>query len=75
MGKILRIRGQEDLWWHEIPYEQAIAWDSFTILWVDDNTCFISVNGEKLELKRSDYDKVVNDRMFNLKFGIKKHSF
>jgi hypothetical protein len=28
-----------------------------------------------LELKREDYDKIIDDKAFNLKFGVKKHSF
>jgi len=75
MSNNLRIRFKDDLWWDEISYETAMAWDSFSVDWIDDEICFIKVNGSSLELKRSDYEKLLDDRAFKLKFGIKNHSF
>ena len=76
MNKVLRIRHQNDLWWSTITYETALAWNSFHIIAVDDKTCIIQVDGDTiLEMKKEDYDKIIDDKAFNLKFGLKKHSF
>ena len=76
MNKVLRIRHQNDLWWSMITYETVLSWNNFHIIAVDDETCIIQVDGDVvLELKKEDYDKIIDDKAFNLKFGVKKHSF
>jgi hypothetical protein len=76
MNKVLRIRHQNDLWWSTITYETALTWDSLRVIVADDKNCIIQVNDDiVLELKQEDYEKIIDDKAFNLKFGLKKHSF
>lgn len=76
MNKVLRIRYPNDLWWSTITYETALAWNNFYVIVADETNCIIQVNDDiVLELKKEDYDKIIDDKAFNLKFGLKKHSF
>lgn len=71
----IKVRFRHELWWDEIPYETVMTWDNFSVDWLDDEICFIRVGNISLELKRSDYEKLLNDRAFKLKFAITNHSF
>ena len=79
MGGTIRIRFAHDLWWTEINYENVIKWHGLEVTYLTNDTCFVDIldsNGGKthVELYRKDYDKIINQKAFRLKFNLKKHS-
>ena len=78
MGGVIKVRFPNELWWDKIPYETALKWHDLEITYLTDNTCFadiINSNGDKthIELYRQDYDKIMDQKAFRLKFNLKKH--
>jgi len=78
MVGMIKIRFPNELWWDEIPYEEAIKWKDLEINYLTDVTCFIVIVDEEgnrttVELDRGDYDRIMNQKAFRLKFKIKKH--
>lgn len=77
-GKI-RIRFANELWWDEIAYEDVLKWYHLEVSYLSSETCFVNIvnsANEKLhvELHRSDYDKIMSQKAFKLKFKLKKHN-
>lgn len=78
MGGIIKIRFPNELWWDEIPYESALKWNDLEINYLTDKNCFVTIveqggNRTTVELYREDYDKIMNQKAFRLKFKLKKH--
>lgn len=79
MDGVIKVRFPNDLWWTDIPYEVVLKWYDLEVTYLTDNTCFISYNGPmsntriKVELYRQDYDKIMDQKAFRLKFNLKKH--
>jgi hypothetical protein len=78
MGGTIKIRFPNELWWDEISYESAIKWHDLKINYLTDKNCFVtiveqSINRTTVELYRKDYDKIMNQKAFRLKFKLKKH--
>lgn len=72
MSTSIKIRMPDDLWYTEIPWNKMLGWDVFEVTYIDDSVCFVNINGTKMELKRSDYDRLKIMKPVNLKFNIKK---
>ena len=75
MNEIIKIRHFGDMWWTEIKIVEAMKWSTFSILIKDDDRCFVNVENERLEMSLESYDKVMNNKAFKVKFGLKKHEF
>lgn len=78
MEGIIKIRLPNDLWWTEIEYSTVLNWVDLEITYLSDETCFANIIDSndyktKIELYRKDYDKIINQRAFRLKFNLKKH--
>jgi hypothetical protein len=78
MGGTIKIRFPNELWWDEVPYKEALKWNDLEINYLTDTTCFVVIvdqggNRTKVELNRKDYDKIMNQKAFRLKFKLKKH--
>lgn len=78
MEGIIKIRLPNDLWWTEIEYSTVLKWVDLEITYLSDETCFAKIidsnnNKTQIELYRKDYDKIINQRVFRLKFNLKKH--
>lgn len=78
MDGTIKIRFPNELWWDEVPYKTALKWVDLEINYLTDTTCFVDIvdhmgNRTTVELDRSDYDKIMNQKAFRLKFKIKKH--
>ncbi len=78
MGGTIKIRFRNELWWDEVPYQEALKWDGLEINYLTDNTCFVVIidqggNRTTVELDRKDYDKIMDQKAFRLKFKLKKH--
>jgi hypothetical protein len=77
MGGIIKIRFPNELWWDEIPYESALKWHDLEVNYLTDKNCFVTIihDGYRttVELYREDYDKIMNQKAFRLKFKLKKH--
>jgi hypothetical protein len=76
-GKI-KIRLPNYLWWSEIPYETVLKWVDLEVNYLTETTCFVVIvdrvgNRTTVELARDDYDKIMNQKAFRLKFKLKKH--
>lgn len=75
MDGVIRVRFANDMWWTEIPLEQAVnSWNRFEVSYMDDKTCFVKIDGDAMELHRDDYDKILDKKAFRLKFELKKHN-
>ena len=80
MGGTIKIRFPNELWWDEVPYEEAIKWDDLEINYITDTNCFVTIvnqggNTINVELYREDYVKIIDNKIFKIKFGLKKHNF
>jgi len=78
MDGTVKIRFPNELWWDEVPYESAIKWHDLEVTYLTDKNCFVNIidqTGNKInvELYREDYDKIMNQKVFRLKFKLKKH--
>ena len=78
MDGTIKIRFPNELWWDEVSYENAIKWYDLEISYLTEDTCFATIvedNGSRthVELYRKDYDKIMNQKAFRLKFKLKKH--
>lgn len=78
MDGTIKIRFPNELWWDEVAYETALGWYDLEVTYLTDNTCFADIidNGGgriHVELYRKDYDKIMNQKAFRLKFKLKKH--
>ena len=78
MGGTIKIRFSNDLWWTDISYEEALKWFDLEVTYLTDKTCFVKIidssgGGITVELYRQDYDKIMNQKAFRLKFNLKKH--
>lgn len=68
---MIRLRYQNDIWWSEVSFEDALKWNRFEVSYIDDETCFVGVDGVNMELLRGDYDKIIDKKAFRLKFDLK----
>ena len=80
MKEKIKIRFPNELWWDEVPYENIIGLTSFEVSYLTDDTCFVNIidsNGNRMniEVYRKDYDKIMDQKAFRLKFNLKKHGF
>jgi hypothetical protein len=80
MENELKIRFPNELWWDNIPYIQALEWLDLQVTYLTDTNCFVSIvdrSGVRIdaELYRSDYDKIMSQKAFRVKFKLKKHGF
>ena len=78
MDGTIKIRFPNELWWNEVPYKTALKWYDLEINYLTDTTCFVVIvdhvgNRTTVELNRKDYDKIMNQKAFRLKFKLKKH--
>tara|TARA_R110002153_G_scaffold26372_1_gene82857 strand:- start:379 stop:624 length:246 start_codon:yes stop_codon:yes gene_type:complete len=78
MGGTIKIRFPNELWWDEVSYKSALKWVDLEINYLTDTTCFVVIvdhvgNRTTVELNRKDYDKIMNQKAFRLKFKLKKH--
>jgi hypothetical protein len=78
MDGIIKIRFPNELWWDEISYESVLKWYDLKINYLTDKNCFVTIveqggNRTTVELYREDYDKIMNQKAFRLKFKLKKH--
>lgn len=78
MGGTIKIRFPNELWWDEVPYKTALKWVDLEINYITDTNCFVTIvdqvgNRINVELYREDYDKIMNQKAFRLKFKLKKH--
>jgi|TARA_R110000772_G_scaffold211122_1_gene321782 hypothetical protein len=79
MGDTIKIRLANDLWWVEVPYKKAIKW-AYEVSYLTDSSCFVIITDEggdrtSVELYRKDYNKIMDNKIFKIKFGLKKHNF
>jgi hypothetical protein len=81
MDGIIKIRLPNDLWWTEVSYENALKWVDLEVNYLTESSCFVTINGLisgsriNVELYRDDYDKIIDNKIFKIKFGLKKHNF
>jgi hypothetical protein len=81
MDGIIKIRLPNDLWWTEVSYENALKWVDLEVNYLTESSCFVTINGPisnsriNIELCRNDYDKIIDNKIFKIKFGLKKHNF
>ena len=80
MGGIIKIRLPNDLWWTNVSYENALKWVDLEINYITDTNCFVTIvdrggNRINIELYRDDYNKIMDNKIFKIKFGLKKHNF
>jgi len=80
MDGVIKIRMPNELWWDEVAYETALGWYDLEISYLTDSTCFVNIIDQsggriKVELNRPDYDKIMNQKAFRLKFNLKRHGF
>lgn len=75
MDDVVRVRFSNDLWWTQIPIERAIKWETFEVSYIDNETCFVKIDGTAVEFHRKDYDLILDKKAFRVKFGLKKHTF
>jgi hypothetical protein len=75
MDDIIKIRHSHDLWWTEVSLMEAYAWQYFEISYLGPKNCFVIVNGEKMEMSLDSYNKIMDNKAFKIKFGLKKHNF
>ncbi len=75
MNKKIKIRKSNDLWWTEVLLSEAYAWESFEINYLGPENCFVIVNNEKMEMSIDSYQKIMDNKSFKIKFGIKNHGF
>ncbi len=78
MGGTIKIRFPNELWWDEVLYDEALKWVDLEINYITDTNCFVTIvdqggNRINVELYREDYDKIMNQKAFRLKFKLKKH--
>jgi hypothetical protein len=77
MGGTIKIRFPNELWWDEISYETVLGWYDLEVTYLTNDTCFVDIidGGGRIhvELYRKDYDKIMNQKAFRLKFKLKKH--
>jgi hypothetical protein len=78
MDGTIKIRFPNELWWDEVTYESALGWYGLEVTYLTDTNCFVDIidsNGGKIhvELYRKDYDKIMDQKAFKLKFNLKKH--
>ena len=66
-----RLRYQEDMWWSDVSFEDALKWNRFEVSYMDSETCFVKVDGVEMELLRDDYDRIIDKKDFRLKFDLK----
>tara|TARA_R110000822_G_scaffold128813_2_gene264729 strand:+ start:4076 stop:4333 length:258 start_codon:yes stop_codon:yes gene_type:complete len=81
MGGTIKIRLPNDLWWTEVSYDNVLKWVDLEVSYLTDSICFVSYSGPisssriHIELYRDDYDKIMDNKIFKIKFGLKKHNF
>jgi hypothetical protein len=80
MGGTIKIRFPSELWWDTILYENALKWNDLRVTYLTDTNCFVDIVDSRgikthVELYREDYDKIMNQKAFRLKFDLKKHGF
>jgi len=81
MDGTIKIRLPNDLWWTEVSYENALKWVDLEVNYLTESSCFVTITGPissgkiNIELYRNDYDKIMNNKIFKIKFGLKKHNF
>ena len=78
MDGVIKVRFPNELWWDEVAYETALGWYDLEVTYLTDDTCFADIidgGGGRIhvELYRKDYDKIMNQKAFRLKFKLKKH--
>jgi hypothetical protein len=76
----LKIRFPNELWWDEIPYTTAITWLSIEPTFINETNCFVDIidssgNKTHVELYRPDYEKILSEKAFRIKFNLKKYWF
>ncbi len=74
MKETIKVRFANEMWWDEIPLDNAIEWNQFKVTYMDDETCFVIIDGTAMELYRDDYDKILDKKAFRLKFDLTKHT-
>jgi hypothetical protein len=72
MGGVINVRLPNDLWYTEVTWDNMLKWEIFEVSYIDNEVCFVNINGTKMELKRSDYDKLKKMKPLNFKFNVKK---
>ena len=72
MGGVINVRLPNDLWYTEVTWENMLKLEIFEVSYIDNEVCFVNINGTKMELKRSDYDKLKKMKPLNFKFNVKK---
>jgi hypothetical protein len=75
MDGTIEIRLVNDLWWSTVSTEEALQWNHFSVNNIDEEFCYVTVNNKEFEMKREDYNKLLDSKAFRLKFDIKKWSF
>jgi hypothetical protein len=75
MDNKIRIRFTNEMWWDEVPYTTALEWGHIEVTYLGDDTCFVNIGGQALEMHRGDYDRIKNDKAFDFKFNLDKHKF
>jgi hypothetical protein len=80
MSDKIRIRFPNELWWDEISYDILLKCLDIRVTYSGDSTCFVLVtmeNGQtiSLEMIEDDYKKIVDKKVFMIKFDIDKHVF
>jgi hypothetical protein len=75
MGGTIKIRLVNDLWWSDVSTEEALQWNNFSVININEDFCYVTVNRKEFEMKREDYNKLLDSKAFRLKFNIKKWSF
>lgn len=78
MDGVIKVRFPNELWWDEVAYETALGWYDLEVTYLTDDTCFVKIidsggGSITVELNRKDYDKIMNQKAFRLKFKLKKH--
>lgn len=75
MNDFIEIRHEGDLWWSKVLLSEAYSWQHFEILYLGPETCFVLVNGNKMEMSLDSYKNIMDNKAFKIKFGLKKHNF
>jgi len=73
MDGVIRVRFPNELWWDEVTMENASKWNRFEVSYLGDDTSFVIIDGQAMEMKTSDYNMLVDKKAFRLKFKLKKH--
>lgn len=75
MDDFVKIRNCGDLWWSKVPVIEAYSWQNFEVLYLGPETCFVLVNGVKMEMSLDSYNNIMDNKAFKIKFDLKRHGF